>query len=132
MAVELPKEPFSPKLRLAMQEIEQVCRRHDCMGLIMLQSEQHSEFKLHIDASWSMLEYAADPDGDKDMRILRFKMRKDPKMHRNGDYSVGAIHGFLRLCSMFEQALGRIILGWAEHFETEHVSGPITNEGRTT
>lgn len=44
---------YSPKLKIAMEEIKAVLKKHDIAGAVVLHTPGHSEFLMKIDPSWS-------------------------------------------------------------------------------
>jgi rhamnose utilization protein RhaD (predicted bifunctional aldolase and dehydrogenase) len=59
-----------PKLKLAMEEMKEVLKKHDIVGSIILASPTHLEYLRHYQASWS---YAwLEPDG-----LLRVKLKRE-------------------------------------------------------
>lgn len=53
MSVKLPKEPFDPVLKAAMEEIKAVLVKYDIAGVCQLESKTHGEWLNHITPSWS-------------------------------------------------------------------------------
>lgn len=131
MDVKMPEKNYSPKLRLALNEIETVLKRHDIMGLICLESGEHAEFKFHMETSWSMVEWIRDPgDEPHTARGIKFKLRKDPELHRNGELTTGAFMSLRSISARFFQLFDETIKQMREKMDIDYQQGPINNEDR--
>ncbi len=58
--MEKPAPSFSPKLRLAAEEIKAVLNRHDIIGFFDLEDQGHAEFGTKFEASWSIIRSITD------------------------------------------------------------------------
>lgn len=70
---------YHPKLKVAMQEIKEILRKHDIAGAIALHLPGFSEYHLRIDPSYSCAKFEQ-IDGQPAIRI-RSKLQED----HNGD-----------------------------------------------
>lgn len=84
---------YSPKLRVAIAEVEAVLRKHDVGGMISLYSEQHCEFKFVIDPSWSLARFIRQGEAFH-MKIYH---SQQPKL----DYTVGMLHSMRDIAALF-------------------------------
>lgn len=123
----LPKEPFSQELRNCMADVEALLRKYDAMGLVVLQSKQHVEFKLCVtEPTWSIFEWLPAGDGKSH---LNMKFRK--ANHENGEFCTGAIWSFRRVAKMFNLFFDQIANKIESKMEVDNTMGDITNEGRS-
>lgn len=63
------KETFDPKLKECAKELMAVMRKHDVMGTVVLASPTHSEWVMHVDASWSVAKFEGEG--------IRFRSKKE-------------------------------------------------------
>lgn len=81
-----------PKLKTAMREIMSVLDKHDIAGQITLVSKTHSEFRIKIDPSWSVLSLT--PVESPGQYRIGFRLRKEdfPDAARRADIGGQSLH----------------------------------------
>lgn len=115
----LPQEPFDPKLKSAMAEISAVIKKYDCAAMVVLQSPTHAEHLLEVSPSWSCL--SIEPVG-----LARFKaaMKTGGDTERErGRITAGMIMGFIDEGNLLKDNFTKLamVLGQAG-LEIEHIS----------
>jgi hypothetical protein len=55
---------YDPKLKLAMEEITEICKKYNCGGYFVLASKTHSEFMFHF-PEWSKAQMHFNPEEGK-------------------------------------------------------------------
>lgn len=123
----MPKTKFSPELRAAMVEIEEVLKKHDCIGLIMLESKGHAEFKFCCThPSWSIFEWL--PPSLDGKQGLNMKFRK--ARHEEGEWCTGAVWSLRRLTKMFALFFDSMSNKIESKIMVDNTMSDINNEGR--
>jgi hypothetical protein len=115
----LPKEPFDPKLKAAMEEIKGVLAKYDCAASVVLQSPAHVEHLLNVSPSWSCL--TIEPDGRARFKCAMKTGDADEK--ERGRVTTGMVMGFIDSAEMLRENFLMIakMLGNAG-LDIEHVS----------
>jgi hypothetical protein len=90
---------YSPKLKKAMEEINQILDKHDIGAFVLLSDgEGFSEFRNKIDPSWSCMFNHQLPDGSQG---VRFKAKgKDEKTKKMVSASVNMLSHFVDQLSL--------------------------------
>lgn len=118
---------FDPKLRLAMEEIKAVLRRHDLLGFINIASKTHSEFLLHMEAPWSVVRIEPPgKDGKSGIRIRAKGTQVGSVEHENLESSLSFICDTADLCNRFAQILYALKAQVAA--QTELIHEPLTDD----
>lgn len=120
------KPAYSPKLRTAMGEIENILKKHDITAFLGLFDQDHVEFKMHVEASWSLIEFKLNADQTANVKI---KMR--PKMQKEMDATGGFLFNMRDLAALFFNQSDLLCKKIVEHAKVTHTpfSG-FNNDGR--
>lgn len=110
-----PQKAYSPKLRTAMGEIENVLKKHDICGFFGLFDENNVEFKMHVEASWSLVEFQINPDHTANVKI---KMRKN--MQKEMDATGGFLFNMRDLAALFFNQSDLLCKKICEHAKVTH------------
>lgn len=117
---------FSPKLKVAKEEIMEVLRKHDIAGMFVLHTPGHGEFMLHVDTGYSCAKF----DGNQ-LRI-RAKLQEDfggdKKLWKEKiTDTVNMMQTFQDCGEMLNTNITRMIDAVAEKVEIETTNGGITS-----
>ena len=106
------KKSYDPKLRVAIAEIENILKKHDIGGMVALFSEDHAEFKMSIEPSWSLARFIRDGE------VFHMKLynSKQPQL----DQTAGMIFGMRDLAAMFFQQTDLMVKKITEHAKVDH------------
>lgn len=117
---------YDPKLREAMKEIVQVLNKYDCGALVSLHSLIGSEFRMHMEPTWSMIRLI---DGGEKAHI---KFRWKEKERMNG--TAGMLCSMRDIGALFFGQADNLVKQMEQHSEIEHTPfyGGIDNSGRET
>jgi len=118
-------ETYDPKLRVAMKEIDAVLAKHDIAALVALQSQTHSEFKMAIEPTWSLVRYIRKGDAVH----IKLHHSKQPQL----DQTTGMIWNFRDLAALFFTQMDAIAKKVEQHSKVTHKTfGPhgISNDDR--
>jgi hypothetical protein len=117
---------YSPKLRTAMGEIENILNKHDITAFVGLFDKDFVEFKMHAEASWSLIEFKINDDHTANVKL---KMR--PKMQVEMDATGGFLFNMRDLAGLFFVQADRLCQKLEEHSKVTHTpfSG-FNNDGR--
>ena len=126
---------YDPKLREAIQEISAIIAKHDCMGLVQLQSKTHGEFLMQVEGpTWSYLKYERDAKGEViGIRIKAKGVKKDTPEAENLTSTVAAICDFADMSSNWSRQMYQIKDLLNKQMKIEHDPlghHRITNEDR--
>jgi hypothetical protein len=123
----MTEKKYDPKLRQAMGEIENILKKYDCMAAISLHSLTHSEFKLHLESSWSLIEFQMNSD-----HTARVRVKIRPKMQVEMDATIGAVYSIRDLSGLFFRQMDAIASEVERKSDVTHTpfSGGIDNSGR--
>ena len=69
---------FDPKLRAAMKEIEAVCEKYDCGGIVSLTSKTHGEFR-YVLPKWAGIRLIRDKGDGKFAWHVRVHAKSKPE-----------------------------------------------------
>lgn len=94
---------YDPTLRLAMDEIKQVLKRHKIVAFINLGSQTHGEFMLHLDAPWSFLSLEEVSGGKAALRLRAKAVKVDTEGARNLDSTVAFVCNTADMMNRFGQ-----------------------------
>jgi len=105
-----------PKLKLAMEEIKEILKRHDIAAVVHLQSQAHGEFFYHIDPSWSCATLS--PEG-------RFRFKADIKTKPETDkelarLTAGMLIAFWDAGRKQHEDMGKVARLLGKYMEIEH------------
>lgn len=108
---------YDPKLRTAMAEIKNILARFDIGAAVVLQSETHTEFEMHLEPSWSLIRFVRDGDA------LHIKLHFSKKEQLT--QTVGMIYSFRDVCALIFRHCDQIAKQIEEHADVTHtVFGP--------
>lgn len=118
---------YDQNLRKAMAEIQAIMKKYDCAGVVSLQSENHGEFLLWLEASWSLIEMDKSEDGRS---TIKFKMRH--KMQKEMDATAAFVYANRDLFQMWYNNFDDIACGLEAHAKVTHqpIGDRINNDDR--
>ena len=123
------KPSFDPNLRLAIEDVKAVLKRHKVAGFVLLGSETHQEFIFEVDAPWNLLQVERSGVNDYRMR-LKFKGKADEEKKRAIDATIGFMFGLRDIMYRQLQTLHQFCGQLENQAQVDHVPQEITNEGR--
>lgn len=115
-----------PKVQAAINEIEQVLRRHDLAGVAIVSSPSHTHYLHHIEATWSCCRMES-PHG------LRFRCKRadyptEAEWKETMRISCGLVAGFEHALESSAQQLRRLLLALGKKVGIDHID---VDEGPT-
>lgn len=121
-----PPRTYDPKLRLALEEIKAILKRHDIMVFFHLGSLTHGGFMLHTDTSWSVVKVETPgKDGRSGIRI-KAKGKVGTKEHEGLEASLSFICNSADICNRFGQVFYGLKMEVARQAELTHT--PLTDD----
>jgi len=120
---------YSPKLKVAMEDIKEILKKHDIAGSVVIQTPGYAEYLLHIKPSYSCARL--DENG-----IMKFKAKKDDfgSDARKRDQQIADTANMLNLLSDVSAQNTLALLDVSDKFdkivEAEH--GPSRHTGHNT
>jgi hypothetical protein len=121
---------FSPKLKKAMKEIQEILLRHDIAGCVVLHTPGNSEYLNHISPTYS----CAKQEGD----MIRFRAKK-ADFHNSAELRDQCIADTANMFSCLSDVLAHNTMGLidvskqfdkmidAEHLDGDHTSHTTQN-----
>lgn len=105
-----------PKLKLAMEEIKEILKRHDIAAIVHLQSQAHGEFLYSLSPSWSCASLSDDG---------RFRFKADIKTKPETDkerarVTTGMLISFLDAAEKQKQDMTTAARLVGKHMEIQH------------
>ncbi len=116
---------YDPKLRVAMKEIDDVLAKHDIGALVALQSRSHTEFKMAIEPTWSLVRYIRKGEAVH----IKLHHSKQPQL----DQTTAMIFNFRDMAALFFSQMDFIAKKVEQHAKVDHKPfGPhgISNDDR--
>jgi len=92
-------KPYDQKLREAAEEFKVLCKKYDCIGVVLFVSPTHVEFVNEISASWSVMRF------EEGQQKLRFKSKREewPSLEAQKDATNSTVHAVTSLVQWSEQ-----------------------------
>lgn len=104
-----------PKLREAMVEIEEVLKRYDIGGYVILQSNKHAEFKFCIETpTWSNLRFVKEGEAWH----IKLYSKSD---RENTNATVAMLYSIRDLCALGFQTMSQAAVQIEQHVKVEHI-----------
>jgi hypothetical protein len=118
---------YSPKLREAMGEIEEIMKHYDIGGFVILNDRDHAEFKYFIDSpTWSNVRRV------KDGEALHLKLHVKSDKAKT-ESTISMLYSVRDLCGLGFLQMDKLANQIEHHVNVEHLPfGPngISNEDR--
>jgi hypothetical protein len=111
-------------LKACIEELKPILRKYDCVGIVMLQSQTHAEFLVHLDPDWCIVKFIETPDGDRGIRIKAKRADyPSPEAHRKAvSLGTGVLMGFVDLLGFMKEQLESLVLVISEKAKITHWS----------
>lgn len=106
--------PYDPKLKTAAKEIEEILKKHDILGSMLLVSPTHVEYLFRFDATWSVMKFETGthiPEGDLGLRFRskREEFSTEKERHEATEATVHALTSFLQFGRMCQRNMTVIL-----------------------
>lgn len=112
-----------PQLKTCIEEIKPILRKYDCVAIVMLQSQTHSEYLLHLDPEWSIVKFVTLPDGGLGLRV-KAKRSEYPSIeaHQKAvSLGVGVLMGFAHMMNHLAEKLEGLVGVISQKTEIQNV-----------
>lgn len=115
---------YDPNLRMAMAEIDVICKKYNCIGFTVLNNSKNGEFAWSF-PEWSVVQVERQDDGTP---AIRLKAKGPPTEAINT--SIGALLSTHRILAAVFAGLSELICEIKKKSDIKHWDGPLNNDDR--
>lgn len=118
---------MNPQIAPVLDEIKEVLKKHDMVGLITVGNSTHTDFLIHVDATWSC---ARIEKSDEQGYFIRIRSKRDeyptPEAQKESlDKTVGTFVTWHDLLPVLHQQVEKVLIMCAQHMQ---IDGKSTRE----